>query len=267
MIFTLNARYHSGSANFNGLDAYYGADSLGGFAEALCITTHAIVNKEVKTQTPATSGFDLKFKEAHRGSYIQKFTLEFTDAEAIRVVNHLSAAGFIELLKFHLGSPIGHNVQITNRAARRWLREDMDDSEELLERLDRPLRRIHHPVTGQGYQVTLLKSQTPILSFNEATNDYLTGSEVSDREEQLELSVSRFNIRTGTGRFVEGDDSESTSFSPVHGNLSQRSKIILAENLTAGARGNDATVRVGIRRVLARDGRTKHFILQSVNEV
>lgn len=267
MRLTLSARYHSGAANFNGLGAYYGADSLGGFAEAICITTHAILNKEVKTQTPATSGFDLKFKENHRGSYVQKFVLEITDAAALESFNTLGVNGFIELLTFHMGAPIGLNQRLMNRAARRWLRDEMDDSEALLERLSRPLHRIHHPVSGQGYQVTLLKNQTPILEFNERTFDYLAGGTTSDEIEVLDLAVSRFNIRTCTGRFAVDEESESMSFSPVHGTLPQSSKVILAASLMAGARGEDQTVRVSVRRVLARDGRTKHLILQAVHEV
>jgi hypothetical protein len=267
MRLTLSARYHSGSANFSGLNAYYGADSLGGFAEAICITTHAILNKEVKTQTPATSGFDLQFKENHRGSYVQKFILEITEANALANFNTLGVNGFIELLTFHMGSPIGLNPQILTRAARKWLREEMDESEELLGRLDRPLKRIHHPVTGQGYQVTLFRSQTPILEFNERTYDYLAVGTTSNNVETLELAVSRFNIRTCTGRFAIDDDSESMSFSPVHGVLSQAAKVKLAESLMAGARGADQKVRVSVRRILARDGRTKHLILQEVHEI
>ncbi|KAF4558702.1 hypothetical protein GEV39_18245 [Pseudomonas sp. NY5710] len=267
MRITLSARYHSGETNFNGLDAYYGADSLGGFAEAVCITTHAILNKEVKTQTPATSGFDLKFKENHRGSYVQKFTLELTDQNAISNFTYLGLNGFIELLTFHMGSPLGLNRPVTGRAARKWLRDDMEDSEALLERLERPLKRIHHPVTGQGYQVTVYRAQTPILEFNEQTYDYLAGGETSERVETLDLSVSRFNIRTGTGRFTTDGDAESISFSPVHGYLSQAAKIRLADSLVSGARGEERPVRVTVRRVLSRDGRTKHLILQGVHEI
>lgn len=264
---TFVIRYHDGAAKFHGLNMYYGADSFGGMAEAVALTTHAIVNNEMLTQTPSTKGFSLDFKESHEGSYIQKFVLEFTDADAIKVVEHLRIEGFMELMTFHLASPLGLKPKIESDAAKRWFRSYMDDSESLLERLSRPLTRIHHPVSGQGYQVTLIKSRTAFLSFNERTLDYLSGSEISANVEELEMAVSRFNARTGTGRFIEGEQSDSISFSPMKAGLSKKARSLLANSLKDLAEDVFTPLKVEVRRVLARDGRTKHLILQSVYEI
>ncbi|WP_085612064.1 MULTISPECIES: hypothetical protein [unclassified Pseudomonas] len=267
MKITFVIRYHDGASKFHGLNMYYGADSFGGMAEAVALTTHAIVNNEILTQTPSTKGFSLDFKESHEGSYIQKFILEFTDADAIRVVEYLRPAGFMELMTFHLASPLGLNPKIESDVAKRWFRSYMNDSETLLERLSRPLTRIHHPVSGQGYQVTLFKSRTPFLSFNERTLDYLSGSEVNDRAEELLMGVSRFNARTGTGRFIEDEQSDSISFSPLKAGLTRKAKSLLANSLKDLAEDRFTQVKVEVRRVMARDGRTKHLILQAVHEV
>ena len=267
MNFTFNIKFDTGVSDFDGLNMYYGADALSGFAEALAITTHAIVNNNVVTQTPAVKGFKLDFKEAHDGSYIQKVSLEFTDAEAVRVVNHIGARGFIELLTFHLASPLGLNPRIESAAAKRWHRSSMDDSEKLLDRLEGPLKRIHHPVYGQGYKVTLYKSRTTMLPFNEATFDYLTGSTVSEQVETIEAAVSRFNARTFTGRIIEEEDSDSISFSPLKAGLVRPSRVILVNSLKDLTEGRFTKVGLEVRRVLSRDGRTKHLIVQSVHEL
>lgn len=267
MNITFNIKFDSGAANYDGLNFYYGSDALGGFAEALSITTHAIVNNNVVKQTPAVKGFKLDFKESHTGSYVQKISLEFTDEEAVRVINHLRPAGFIELLTFHLAEPLGLKPKIESLVAKRWFRSSMDDSEALLERLKRPLERIHHPVYGQGYQVTLYKSRTPMLGFNERTHDYLTGSEISGNLEVIEAAVSRFNARTLTGRIIEEEDSDSISFSPLKAGFLRPAKLLLVNSLKDLTEDKFTKVGLEVRRVLSRDGRTKHLIVQSVHEL
>ncbi|WP_278941466.1 hypothetical protein [Pseudomonas helleri] len=267
MNFTFNVKFDTGESNFDGLNMYYGADALSGFAEAISITTHAIVNNNVVTQTPAVKGFKLDFKEAHTGSYIQKVCLEFTDAEAVRVVNHLRPKGFIELLNFHLAAPLGLNPKIVSDAAIRWHRSSMDDSEKLLDRLVGPLKKIHHPVYGQGYKVVLYKDRTPMLGFNANTFDYLTGSTINDRVEVVEAAVSRFNARTFTGRIIEAEDADSISFAPLKAGLVRPSRVILVNSLKDLTEGKFTKVGLEVRRVLSRDGRTKHLIVQSVHEL
>jgi hypothetical protein len=267
MEFTFNIKFDTGESNFDGLNMYYGADALGGFAEALAITTNAIVNNKVVTQTTAVKGFKLDFKEAHEGSYVQKVNLEFTDAEAVRVINHLKPKGFIELLNFHLASPLGLNPKIESDVAIRWHRSSMDDSEKLLDRLTKPLERIHHPVYGQGYKVVLYKDRTPILGFNINTYEYLASSKTSDHVEVIEAAVNRFNARTLTGRIIETEDSDSISFSPLKAGLLRPSRVLLVNSLKDLTEDKFTKVGLEVRRVLSRDGRTKHLIVQSVHEL
>jgi len=267
MDLNFNIKFDDGESAFNGLNMYYGADALSGFAEALSITTNAIVNNKVVTQTPAVKGFKLDFKEAHEGSYVQKVCLRFTDAEAVRVINHLKPKGFIELLTFHLAAPLGLNPKIESNVAMRWLRSSMDDSEKLLDRLEGPLKKIHHPVYGQGYKVVLYKNRTSMLGFNEQTFDYLTGSSINEHVEVIEAAVSRFNARTFTGRIIEEEDSDSISFSPLKAGLVRPSRIKLANSLKDLTEGKFTKVGLEVRRVLSRDGRTKHLIVQAVHEL
>lgn len=267
MTLTFNIKFDAGSSQFDGLNMYYGADALSGFAEALSVTTHAILNNNVVTQTPAVKGFKLDFKEAHDGSYVQKVTMEFTDADAVRVIKFLGTKGFIELLNFHLASPLGLNPRIESAAAKGWLRTSMDDSEKLLDRLVGPLKKIHHPVYGQGYKVVLYKSRTAMLGFNELTFDYLTGSTVEQSVEVIEAAVSRFNARTFTGRIIEAEDADSVSFSPLKAGLVKHSRVLLANSLKNLTEGRFTKVGLEVRRVLSRDGRTKHLIVQSVHEL
>lgn len=106
-----------------------------------------------------------------------------------------------------------------------------------------------------------------MLNFNEATFDYLTGSTVSERVESIEAAVSRFNARTFTGRIIEDEDADSISFSPLKAGLVRPSRVILANSLKDLTEDKFTKVGLEVRRVLSRDGRTKHLIVQSVHEL
>lgn len=258
--------FDSGDNVFNGLDLYYGADSIGGLAEAVALTTHAIVNENVVKQTPSVKGFNLNFKNSFVGSFRQKIELEFNEEESIRVIKYIGMDAYIELLKLHLGIPMGGTTKLENRKAIKWY-DRMKDSDELLDRLKRPLERIHHPVTGQGYKIALMKSRTQLISFDKNTSNYLTAETKSPHTKTIEVAVSRFNARRGTGRFIDDVDSESISFSPKSIKLMPRSqKNALADSLKRLANDSLFKLKVVVTEVIAFDGRVKHYILHSVDE-
>lgn len=258
--------YDSGENKFNGLDFYYGSDSIGGMAEAVALTTHAIVNDTVAKQTPSVKGFSLRFKNASTGSYRQRFELEFNTEESVRMINELGVNSYIELLQMYLRIPLGGSTKLERRKAKKRY-QDMEDEDDLLKRLHGPLRRIHHPVSGQGYSITLKKSQTPLLKFTHATNEYLTGSTKSSATKTIEVAVSRFNARRCTGRFIDAMDAESVSFSPkLKAGLSRAQKNLMANSLKSLANDEFSTVSAEVTEVYASDGRVKHYILHFIHE-
>lgn len=266
IVVPLELTFDSGESNFHGLDLYYGADSIGGLAEAVALTTHTIVNDGFVKQTPSVKGFSLNFKNSFVGSFRQKIELEFNDEESIRVIKYIGMDAYLELLKLHLRIPMGGSTKLEFRKANQWYKQ-MKYSDELLERLKRPLERVHHPVTGQGYKVMLSKARTPLISFDKGTSNYLSAETKSPHKKTIEVAVSRFNARRGTGRFIEEEDSESISFSPKSIKLMPRSqKNALADSLKKLANDDFYKLKAVVTEVLAFDGRVKHYILHSVDE-
>jgi hypothetical protein len=261
--------YDGDESKFKELDFYYGTDSMGGAAEAIAITTHAIINEEVVKQTPAVKGFSLNFKNSSPGSFRQKFEIEFHGAMAVSALTGMGVPAFIETLTLVLGMPMGGTTKSDRRKTTKWL-EKMDDLDELLERLRRPLIRIHHPVSGQGYKVTLKRAQTKILTFDGLTNKYMTEDVKDPQEKTIVVAVSRFNGRRCTGRFIDSHDAESISFSPKMAGgkpLIPRSQMnLLAKSLTGLVNGDFISVRADVTEVRSYDGRIKHYILHRVYE-
>lgn len=257
-------KFESGSNNFTKLGLYYGANALGALSEIISITTHAILHDEVRDHTTAVKGFSVDFKNSHTGSFVQKFEVELTSEDTLRTMNYLGVDAYVELLAIHLALPLGNPMALQTQSAKRWFRSYMNNGEELLERLQNPLRNLHKPVYGQGYQMVLSKARTPLVGFNERTHDYLTTSVTSDHREIIRMAVSRFNARTGTGRFIMDDEADSISFSPYRNVISQQTRSRLADSLRDLANDRFTIVEAEVTRVSARDGRIKHYHLHSV---
>ncbi|WP_044308596.1 hypothetical protein, partial [Pseudomonas syringae] len=122
IVVPLELTFDSGESKFHGLNLYYGADAIGGFAEAVALTTHAIVNDNVVKQTPSVKGFSLNFKNSFVGSFRQKIELEFNNEESIRVIKYIGMDAYIELLKLHLRIPVGGSTKLEFRKANQWYR-------------------------------------------------------------------------------------------------------------------------------------------------
>lgn len=257
-------KFDSGANQFTKLGLYYGANALGALSEIVAITTHAILHDEVRDQTTAVRGFSVDFKNSHTGSFVQKFEVELTDPETIKTINYLGVDAYVELLAIHIALPLGNPLALQTVAAKRWFRSYMNNGEELLTRLQNPLKNLHKPVYGQGYQMVLSKSRTPLVGFNERTHDYLTSSVRNDHREIIHMAVSRFNTRTGTGRFILDNEADSVSFSPFRGVIAQKAKSKLADSLRDLANDRFTVVEAEVTRVSARDGRIKHYLLHSV---
>jgi hypothetical protein len=71
MDFTI--RYDSGERKFEGLEHYYGAQSLFGITQVLLISLNAFFNREILTQAPSARGFKVipnnlwRMERVHRG--------------------------------------------------------------------------------------------------------------------------------------------------------------------------------------------------------
>ncbi|MCC6077166.1 hypothetical protein ACFPTX_05640 [Pseudomonas sp. GCM10022188] len=265
----LELYYESGESKFSELDFYYGTDSMGGAAEAIAIATHAIIHDEVVTQTPSVKGFGLNFKNSSPGSFRQKFEIEFTDAMAVSALTTMGIPAFIETLTLLLGIPMGGTTKSERRKTMKWL-NNMDDLDKLLDRLYRPLVRIHHPVSGQGYKVTLKKAQTKMVIFDSLSHKYMTEDIKDPKEKTITVAVSRFNGRRCTGRFIDRHDAESISFSPkvVKGQpqITKKEMNFLASSLTGVVNDLFLPVQADVTEIRSYDGRVKHYILHRVYE-
>lgn len=264
MELTFKIKYDDGSKEFNGLDMYYGAHSLAAISEILQLTLHAGIHGEVILQAPAAKGFRLLLKKNQEGSLEQHIQLLATDPETVSLLTDLSKNGIYDVLKFVLSSCLGLPFYIQNRKAKKRIQELMKANEDLHGRIERALVHAHLPVKHQGLSVCISLGRTPIMTFDDETLNYLETEVVDTETEVIAVGVSRFNARTGTGRFITDIDSISHSFTPAV-DLDDYQKTLMADNLGKVARGEFEPINAMVCRVKSSNGKLKRYQLHGVS--
>lgn len=262
---SFKVKYDDGEKKFDGLDMYYGAHSLAAISEILLLTIHASIHGEVVVQAPSAKGFRLVLKKNQEGSLEQYIQLFVTDPDTVSLLTDLGKNGLYDLIKYVLSSCLGIPFILSNRKAKRKLRQLTKENEDLHERLDRALLRAHLPVKHQGYAASISLGRTQIIEFNAETLNYLETEVVEPDAEVVSVAVSRFNARTGTGRLITGIDSISHSFSPLS-DLDDYQKTVMADNLGKVARGEFEPLTAIVTKVNSTNGRLKRYQLHSISE-
>jgi len=263
MEFTFKIKYDDGVNTFNGLDMYHGAHSLAAISEILLLTSHAFIHEEVVIRAPAAKGFRVVLKKGNIGSYEQIIQFIVTDSETFNILNDIGTAALYDLLKYLIGGLLGVPYVIKNRKARKKLQSLVQENEELHQRLERALIQAHLPIKHQGYSVVMQLGKKPIITFDENTLEYLETEVVEPDSQVIKVAVSRFNVRTGTGRFIDDIAGISHGFSPTI-ELGDKRTQVLAESLAELARGNFDTVDAVVTKVNSRSGKLKRFLLHDV---
>ena len=265
MELTFSARYASGTKKFTELDAYYGAQSLIGISQLLLISLNAYINREIITQATSAKGFRLSLGFSRKGSWTQEINFLVTDPHTLELLQDLGKNALYDLLKWGLSTGIGIGYIVKHRKATNVIKELRKQNDDLQEKVDEALIRAHNPVKHQGLSIHIKSNRTELITFDSSTLEYLETEVVDDEQYALDVCISRFNARTGTGRMISAIDSESIPFYPED-QLSDKRKALLAGNLALVARGQFEPLTAYVSKVTSSDGRLKRYILHGATE-
>lgn len=263
---TFKIKYDSGLSKFDGLDMYYGTHSLSALSEFLMISTHAFINNEIIVKAPASKGFRLVLKRSNEGSLEQYIQLIINDPETLELLKNLGTNGIYDLLKYMLSSLLGIPFILKNRKAKKRIRELERNNEDLHQRLENALMAAHLPVKKQGYSIAMSLGKKLLVEFNDETLKYLETEEEAESFEVIDVAVSRFNARTGSGRLITSIDSTSYSFELLR-ELTDKEKMLMADNLAEVTRGNFIPLKAVVKQVLSKDGQLKRYKLDNISDV
>lgn len=262
MELTFHAKYTDGTKKFDGLDHYYGAQSLLGLSQILLISLNAFFNREIITQAPSAKGFRVILGKSRTGSWDQLLQLVITNPDVLKVAEDLGKNALYDLIKWALVGGVGVPFVLKYRKSRKVARELEQKNDDLQEKLDDALKRVHAPVKHQGLTVQVMSGRQDLAVFNEATLRYIETEVVEEKTETIKRAVSRFNARTGTGRLIKKIDAVSIPFYPAD-ELSKKTSMCLADSLAYLARDRFEPVNVVVSKVTSVDGHLKSYRLHS----
>ncbi len=266
MEITFHARYTDGRSRFEGLDHYDGAQSLLGLSQIMLIALNSFLNREILVQAPSAKGFRLILGRSKEGSWDQAIHMLITNPDVLKVAEDIGKSGLYDLRKWALLSGVGIRHVVANRKAKKIVRELEQKNQDLHEKLDEALKRVHYPVKHQGLTIQVMAGRQNLATFNEATLRYIETEVVHEAERFEHFAVSRLNARTGTGRFIPDINAASVPFAPVD-SLSRAAKQALGDSLAYLIRERFVPVNALISEVTSADGHLKSYRLHSVTPV
>lgn len=259
-------KFTDGRRRFDGLDHYNGATALLGLSQVFLISLNAFYNKEILTQAPSAKGFRVVLGKSKIGSWDQYFNIIITDPAVLAVATDLGKAGLYDLLKWALTSGVGVAYFAKNRKAKKIIRDLEKKNEDLHEKLEESVKRLHSPVKHQGLTVHIMTGQQNLATFNESTLRYIETEVIDDHTQKIRVGVSRFNARTGTGRFIFDPDAASIPFYPADV-LTKNAKRLLVDSLAWLTRDKFVPIDAIISQVTSADGHLKSYLVHAVTAV
>ncbi|MBA3755942.1 MAG: hypothetical protein H0X02_06830 [Nitrosomonas sp.] len=146
-ILNFKISYHNGDASDGRLDMYDASFSLQGFAKALSITTHALLNDgEIKKKGNRIDGAKTYINPSRKGSFEELVTLVIDNKEASAIGISVIGAVFYDLIKWTWSKTLDliyvpetpHVKRLENR-----IEPFIGEMEEALEI---PLEQAHRPI-------------------------------------------------------------------------------------------------------------------------
>ncbi|MBY7734831.1 hypothetical protein [Francisella philomiragia] len=265
MDFLIKIKFDSGEKNFDYLDMRLASKSFVSISRALLTTTHCFINEEIITKGSAAKGFYFALGKSKEGSFDQYVNLIITDNHVLSLIQDLGKDALYDLLKWSFLSVVGIPYVIKNRKAKRKIKMLTEKNLDLENKLEIMLKNSHESVKHQGYITAISLGKKLIVELNKETLEYLETEYISSEPKIKQFAVSRFNVRTGTGRFIDSLESNSYAFSPEsYDSLSQQDKSLLASNLKKVAENQFEAVCVEVREVKGIKNKLKRYILVKV---
>jgi len=253
--------YHNGDATDGRLDMYDAAVSLQGFAKALSITTHALLNDgEIRKKGNKIDGAKIYINPSRKGSFEELITLAIENPVAASIGSSIVANVFYDLIKWTWSKTLELDYEPETHHVRK-LKERIEpfigDMEEALEI---PLEQAHRPIKKFEDMTIVLKRQKvgEVIKMNSDTL-----KSVSLQTDLNIINITRYNILSGIGR-VYDDNLEKTIPFKIHDDVTSNQKQLLTWSMHNAQNGNGGKLDFEVKRVLTAKGVIKRYLVHNV---
>lgn len=225
------------------VDMYYGLSSLLGACNATAIVADTVLTGAVPKRKTKGSKVRNRLKPSAKGSFIQHFTLQVKDKNAMKAFRKIGKSTFSEVMTYFFYEGLFLKVPPLSGDAEAVIKSLEKVEEDLKDTLKEPLKQLHH-VSTKYHHKTILSYAKPggwqtIAKLDDSTVKNLTEVLEDQQVEEHLIRVSRFNTYTLNGRLVIKDTEETVAFGlhelPRQKELAQ--SRLMSENLHTNNNG------------------------------
>lgn len=206
-------KYHYGDAKDGRLDMYDAAVSFQGFAKALSITAHALLNDgEIRRKGHRIEGGELYINPSRKGSFEQVVTFVITNQDAIAA--SVSAAAFYDLIKWTWSKTLELTYEPETPHVRKLSERIEPFLGEMEEVLEIPLEQAQRPIKKNNDVIISIKRQKSgeVVRLDVETLEKVSLKTDNDITKNIIGNVTRYNILSGHGRIYIDDLERTVSF-------------------------------------------------------
>lgn len=248
--------YEHGIADGHRLGLYDGAKSLEGIARTLTITTHALLNGEVRTRADVAHGAELYIQAPRGGSFVY---------EALIFVSGAITSGiFYDFIKYTFNEAIG---KIEEAPVRPSLQDRIEPTMgELPAVLENALINVHRPLMQDpAMTLKVTRPRGEVL----ATFDRETGLCLLPRKEPMDEpvlgNVTRYNALSRWGKLFDRSEGRVISFH-LSEDLTEAERALITWSLHESNLGREHWLYFKVVALrTAAQGRTKRYFVTRVS--
>lgn len=258
--------YHHGDAENGMLDMYDASVSLQGFARALSITGHALLNDgEIRRKGNRIEGGRLLISPPRRGSFEELITFVITNKEAIGA--SIAAGAFYDLLKWTWS----RTLDLAYKPQTPHVRKLEDRIEpfigEMEEALESPLEQAHRPIR-QNEDMVVSVRRARAGEIIRLDQDTLASVSLHTDENIVQIvgNVTRYNILSGFGRLYDDNLEKTVSFK-ILDDVPTTQKQLLTWSLHYAQTDHGGKVVFHVKRVISAKGVAKRYLVHGISQV
>jgi len=261
--------YHNGDAQSGRLEMYDASVSLQGFAKALSITTHALLNDgEIRKKGHSINGAKIYINPSRKGSFEELITLSIEQQAALAIGASVIGAVFYDLLKWTWSK----TMEIAYKPETPHVMRLEDRIEpfigEMEEALEIPLKQAHRPIEQCEEMVVVIKRPrgAELLRFDSETLQSVSVQTEPNTIENITGNVTRYNILSGIGRFYDDELAKTVSFKMPENSTRYQSSLITWSLHNAIDEGQ-GKLSLSVKRVVSAKGIVRRYLVQGVDKL
>ena len=255
--------YHHGDAERGQLDMYDAGVSLQGFARALSITGHALLNDgEIRKKGNRIEGGQLLISPPRRGSFEEIVTFVITNQDAIGA--SIAASAFYDLLKWTWSRTLDLAYEPKTPHVRKLEERIEPFIGEMEEALESPLEQAHRPIRQNNEMIVSLKRARAgeIIKLDKETLASVSLHTEPDLS-SIKGNVTRYNILSGFGRLYDDQLDRTVSFK-IEDDVPTTQKQWLTWSLHYAQTDHGGKIVFDVKRVLSAKGVVKRYLVYGI---